>query len=132
MMRQYEGNVEDLCLSFSVTDENEVTGERREVDLIPNGSQVTVNNLNKFRYLYMVADFRLNKRIKAQSDAFVKGFHELIPLAWLQIFNERELQMLVSGAQSKINVKELMKYTKYMGGFSSYDSKIKMFWKIVE
>ena len=38
MMRSYEGNVEDLALSFCVTDENEVTGERREVDLIPDGS----------------------------------------------------------------------------------------------
>ena len=43
-MRNYEGNVEDLCLTFSVTDENEVTGERREVDLIPNGSNITVTN----------------------------------------------------------------------------------------
>ena len=65
MMRTYEGNVEDLMLSFSVTDENEVTGERKEIDLVPNGSQVTVTDNNKFRYIYMVADFRLNKRIKA-------------------------------------------------------------------
>ena len=83
MMRTYEGNVEDLMLSFSVTDENEVTGERKEVDLVPNGSQVNVTDNNKFRYIYMVADFRLNKRIKAQTDAFIKGFHEVIPLSWL-------------------------------------------------
>jgi ubiquitin-protein ligase E3 C len=43
-MRNYDGNVEDLSLTFSVADENEVTGERREVDLIPNGSQIVVNN----------------------------------------------------------------------------------------
>ena len=98
MMKNYEGDVEDFSLTFSVTDENEVTGERREVDLMPNGSQIPVNNQNKFRYIYMVADFRLNRRIKAQSDAFVRGFHELIPLQWLQIFNEREMQMLISGA----------------------------------
>lgn len=35
MMRTYEGDAEDLMLTFSVTDENEITGERREVDLIP-------------------------------------------------------------------------------------------------
>jgi ubiquitin-protein ligase E3 C len=40
--------------------------------------------------------------------------------------------MLISGASKKINVASLKKYTKYMGGFSSSDSKIKMFWKIVE
>lgn len=37
-LRTYEGNTEDLSLSFSITDENEVTGERKEVDLIPGGS----------------------------------------------------------------------------------------------
>ena len=52
-------------LTFCVSDENEVTGERREVELFPNGAQTAVNNQNKFRYIYMMADFRLNKRIKA-------------------------------------------------------------------
>lgn len=65
MIRTYEGNIEDLMLTFSVTDENEVTGERIEVDLVPGGSSMNVNNKNKFRYIYMVADFRLNRRIKA-------------------------------------------------------------------
>jgi hypothetical protein len=38
MMRTYEGSMDDLMLTFSVTDENEITGERKEVDLIPDGS----------------------------------------------------------------------------------------------
>jgi hypothetical protein len=37
-LKTYEGNVEDLSLTFSVSDENEVTGERREVELYPGGS----------------------------------------------------------------------------------------------
>lgn len=131
-LRTYEGDVEDMCLTFSVSDENEVTGERKEVDLIPDGSNVAVTNQNRFRYIYMMADFRLNRRIKPQSDAFVRGFNELIPLDWLRIFNEREMQMLVSGSQTSINVADLKKYTKYMGGYSSYDPKVRMFWKIVE
>lgn len=130
-LKTYEGDVEDLSLTFSLTDENEVTGERREVELIPGGSQIAINNQNKYRYVYMMADFRLNKRIKAQADAFVRGFHELIPLSWLSIFNEREMQMLISGSSQKMNISELKKYTKYIG-YGSSDSKIKMFWKIVE
>lgn len=43
-LKNYDGNVEDLCLTFCVMDENEVTGEKREVDLIPDGAQVVVNN----------------------------------------------------------------------------------------
>ncbi len=82
-MRSYEGSMEDLMLTFSVTDENEVTGERKEVDLIPDGANITVTDKNKFRYVYMVADFRLNRRMKAQTDSFIRGFHEVIPLQWL-------------------------------------------------
>lgn len=40
--------------------------------------------------------------------------------------------MLISGASEKINIAELKKYTKYIGGFYPGDSKVKMFWKIVE
>ena len=32
----------------------------------------------------------------------------------------------------KLDVGELKKYTKYIGGFSASDSKIKMFWQMVE
>ncbi len=40
--------------------------------------------------------------------------------------------MIISGASISLNVKDLMKYTKYMGGYGASDSRIKMFWKIVE
>ena len=60
---------------FRVSDENHVTGETKEVDLVPNGAEIKVTNQNKFRYIYMMADYRLNRRIKAASDAFVSGFH---------------------------------------------------------
>lgn len=52
----------------------------------------------------MMADWRLNKRIKRQSDAFVAGFRETIPHTWLSIFNEKEMQMLISGQSKRLNV----------------------------
>jgi len=66
-----------------VTDENELTGEKVEIDLIPKGRDEEVTNQNKFRYIHMMADWRLNKRIKRQSDAFIEGFREIIPHTWL-------------------------------------------------
>jgi ubiquitin-protein ligase E3 C len=86
-----EGPVEDMMLTFQTSDEDHVTGEAHDVDLIPNGSETTVNDHNKFRYIYMVADYRLNKRIQRQSEAFVAGFHECIPMQWLSIYSEREV-----------------------------------------
>lgn len=97
-IRNYsEGRVEDIGLYFTTTDDDPITGESKDIDLIPNGSDTEVTDTNKFRYIYMVADYRLNRRIKRQSDAFVEGFHECISLQWLSIFEEREVQMLISG-----------------------------------
>ena len=131
-MKDYEGDIEDLELYFRVTDENAVTGQTTEVDLVPGGDQIKVTNQNKFRYIYMMADYRLNQRIKPQSDAFVNGFRDCIPLAWLSIFNDRELNMLLSGAQNSMDVKDLMKHCEYKNGFSSSTKQVKWFWKLVE
>ena len=40
--------------------------------------------------------------------------------------------MMISGQQRRMNVKDLMKNTNYIGGFSNTSSVIKWFWKIVE
>ena len=58
-----------------------------------------------------MADYKLNRKIKRQSDAFSAGFHECIPLNWLGIFNERELQMLMSGSLKEIDVADLKRNT---------------------
>ena len=109
-----------------------MTGQTSEIDLLPNGSEVKVTNANKFRYIYMVADYRLNVRIKPQSDAFVNGFRECVPMNWLGIFNDRELNMLLSGAQKSMDVKDLVKHSQYKNGFSSSSKQVKWFWKLVE
>ena len=42
------------------------------------------------------------------------------------------MQMLISGAQQRLNVTDLKKYTKYIGGFGGSSSCIKNFWTLVE
>lgn len=79
----------------------------------------------------MMADYRLNIRIKPQSDAFVNGFRECIPMAWLGIFNDRELNMLLSGASKSMDIKDLITHCKYGNGLSSSSKVVKWFWKVV-
>ena len=131
-LKHYEGDIKDMELYFRVSDQNVVTGENFEVDLVPGGSEIQVTNINKFRYIYLVADFHLNRRIKKQSSAFVDGFHECIPLNWLGIFNDRELNMLMSGAQKSMDIEDLMKHTLYKNGYSSSSKQVKWFWKLVK
>lgn len=48
-LKTYDGNAEDLCLTFTVTVDD--FGQTREIPLIPNGINIEVNNANKHRYI---------------------------------------------------------------------------------
>lgn len=48
-LKTYEGDAEELCLTFTVA--NDDFGNNKEVPLIPNGADVVVTNANKHRYI---------------------------------------------------------------------------------
>jgi ubiquitin-protein ligase E3 C len=66
---------------------------RNTVDLIPNGRNIVVNEINRLKYCYLVADYKLNTQIQKQSYAFMSGLFELIQPKWIRMFNEHELGM---------------------------------------
>lgn len=43
------------------------------------------------------------------------GLADVVPLEWLQMFDWRELQMLISGASVPIDLEDLMDNTRYGG-----------------
>lgn len=43
----------------------------------------------------------------------------MVPLEWLQMFDWKELQMLVSGASIPVDLTDLMENTRYGGMYSS-------------
>ncbi len=49
----------------------------------------------------------------AVSCLFIAGVASVIPLQWFQLFDEREIQVLISGAEVAINVEDLMVNTHY-------------------
>jgi hypothetical protein len=128
-LKTYDGDAADLCLTFTVAnDDFGVT----EVDLIPNGANVEVTNANKRRYIYLVAKHHVCDRIKEQADAFCRGLWEVIDRSWLRLFNEPELQVLISGAaDGKIDVADMKSNSKYTGGYTSLDRNIIRFWSVV-
>ena len=63
-------------------------GEARTIDLIPNGSNIPVNNTNRIRYVYLVANYRLNTQIAKQSRAFFRGLSTIVDIKWLRMFNQ--------------------------------------------
>ena len=70
-LKTFHGDARDLMLSFSITED--VLGVQSDVDLCPNGSELEVTSNNKLRYVYQMANYRLNTKIKKQCDAFLRG-----------------------------------------------------------
>lgn len=129
-LKTYDGDAEDLCLSFTVA--NDDFGTNREIPLMPNGVNIEVTNSNKQRYIGLVAKYYVVDRIKDQSEALTRGLREVIDKAWLKIFNEPELQILISGASDgKIDVEDMRANCRYAGGFTGLDRSVNRFWNAV-
>jgi len=130
MCKSYEGDVEDFGLTFSVTEDH--FGKVIEKELIEGGSETDVTAENVHQYIYLVAHVRLNQDIAVQSNAFLSGFRELINAEWVQMFNQRELQRLISGDDGgDFDVEDLKAHTEYYGGYGPGNSTIKDLWKVV-
>lgn len=40
-----------------------------------------------------MAEWRFTRGVEAQTKAFLDGFNEVVPLQWLQYFDEKELEV---------------------------------------
>ncbi|VDB90411.1 Bgt-4053 [Blumeria graminis f. sp. tritici] len=137
-LKNYHGNVEDFFLDFTITDSITLkNGVNKTItrELIPNGSQVPVNNENRPLYVSYVARHRLQIQPHQQTQAFLKGLTDVINPTWISMFNQSELQRLVSGDSSEIDIDDLRRNTVYSGAYQIGDDgeehdTIKIFWKV--
>ncbi|KAI9607672.1 hypothetical protein KEM48_003582 [Puccinia striiformis f. sp. tritici PST-130] len=94
--------------SFSVEDEH--FGEVVTIDLRPKGRDEAVTEENKKEYIELITQWRIEKRVAEQFKAFLTGFNELIPQDLINVFDERELELLIGG-MSDIDVDDWIKHT---------------------
>nr|XP_033342932.1 ubiquitin-protein ligase E3C [Megalopta genalis] len=128
-LKSYKGDVADLGLDFTILSDE--LGERRVDELKPSGADIPVTNHNRIEYIHLIADYKLNKQIRAQCCAFKQGISSVISMDWLQMFNNKELQVLISGAQIPVDVNDLKLHTNYTGGYAPEHPTITAFWKVV-
>lgn len=122
-----ENDITDVIYStFSVEDER--FGEKVTVDLKPGGQDIEVTNENKKEYVELITEWRIQKRVEEQFNAFVTGFHELIPADLVNVFDERELELLIGGI-ADIDVDDWKKHTDYRG-YTESDVVVQNFWKV--
>ncbi|KAL5366850.1 E3A like HECT domain containing ubiquitin protein ligase [Cryptosporidium parvum] len=129
--------VKNLCLTFSLTlDLGSLTdvgnnNKHLEIDLIPNGRNIPVNNENKIVYIKLLTHYKLITSIKLQAEAFLRGLSTVIPNESLRLFSPYELQSLISGVYQKLDVNNLRLNTCYTG-YTETSQQIIWLWDILE
>ena len=54
---------------------------------------------NKNDYVRLVCQMKMTGAIRKQLGAFLEGFYDIIPRRLISIFNEQELELLLSGTR---------------------------------
>ncbi|OWZ19598.1 HECT E3 ubiquitin ligase [Phytophthora megakarya] len=124
-----DNSIVDLGLELTFSAEQSNFGKVEVVDLIPNGRNVPVTDENKMEYVKLVTHHRMATGIRQQIDAFLKGFHQLVPPELIAIFNENELELLISG-MPEIDIDDLKANTEY-ANFKPTDAVIRWFWNVL-
>ncbi|XP_064483541.1 E3 ubiquitin-protein ligase HUWE1-like isoform X1 [Ornithodoros turicata] len=112
-------------LTFSV--EVQEFGVTEVRDLKPGGRHLPVTEETTQEYVRLVCQEKMTGAIRKQLNAFLEGFYEMIPKRLIAIFNEQELELLISGLPS-IDVDDLRSHTEYHK-YQPNSLQIQWFWR---
>ncbi|XP_072316836.1 E3 ubiquitin-protein ligase HACE1 isoform X2 [Eucyclogobius newberryi] len=125
-----DNDISDLGLELSFSVETDVFGAMEEVPLKPGGTGILVTQDNKAEYVQLVTELRMTRAIQPQINAFLQGFHTFIPPSLIQLFDEYELELLLSG-MPEIDVQDWYKNTEYTSGYDQHEPVVLWFWDVV-
>eukprot|EP00002_Diphylleia_rotans_P000579 TRINITY_DN102_c0_g1_i1.p1 TRINITY_DN102_c0_g1~~TRINITY_DN102_c0_g1_i1.p1 ORF type:complete len:1096 (+),score=215.02 TRINITY_DN102_c0_g1_i1:29-3289(+) len=124
-----ENNIDECGLEIPFSIDYDSFGELQQVELIPNGTNVMVTESNKGEYVHMAAEFKMTAAIGMQLSAFLEGFERFIPHSLICMFDEYELEILISGSPD-ICIKDWRNNTGY-SGIEANDELVQWFWEVV-
>ncbi|CAH8630885.1 unnamed protein product [Dicrocoelium dendriticum] len=125
-----KNHISDLGYELTFSTEISEFGKTETRDLIEDGRNVHVTEQNKREYVRLVCQERMTGAIRQQLDAFLGGFYEIIPKRMISIFNEQELELLISGLPN-IDITDLKANTTY-SKYQSNSPQIEWFWSALE
>ena len=107
-----EHDVSELGYDLTFSTEVQEFGVTEARDLKANGSNITVTEDNKMEYIRLVCQMKMTGAIRKQLNAFLEGFYDIIPKRLISIFNEQELELLISGLPN-IDIDDLKANSEY-------------------
>lgn len=132
MLENDVSDIPDLTFSMDADEEKHILYEKTEVtdyELKPGGRNIRVTEETKHEYVDLVADHLLTNAIRPQINSFLEGFNELVPREVISIFNDKELELLISGLP-EIDLDDLKENTEYTG-YTAASSVVQWFWEVV-
>ncbi|XP_065351363.1 E3 ubiquitin-protein ligase HUWE1 isoform X4 [Cloeon dipterum] len=122
-----EHSVKEMGYDVTFSTEVQEFGVTEVRDLIPNGRNVPVTEANKMDYIHLVCQMKMTGAIQKQLNAFLEGFYDIIPKKLISIFNEQELELLISGLPN-VDIEDLKANTEYHK-YQSTSLQIQWFWR---
>lgn len=74
------------------------------------------------------SDFKCNRQLEAKTRLFRKGFLKVMKAEWLTMFNNQEINRIISGSHSDFSVEDL-KYNTVLNGYNAKDETLQYLWE---
>ncbi|WJX46839.1 E3 ubiquitin-protein ligase upl1, variant 2 [Trifolium repens] len=133
MLENDVSDIPDLTFSMDADEEKLILYEKNEVtdyELKPGGRNIRVTEETKHEYVDLVAEHLLTNAIRPQINSFLEGFSEMVPRELISIFNDKELELLISGLP-EIDLDDLKANTEYTG-YTVASNVVQWFWGVVK
>ncbi|XP_066579404.1 NEDD4-like E3 ubiquitin-protein ligase WWP1 isoform X2 [Amia ocellicauda] len=125
-----DNNIEECGLEMYFSVDMEILGKVTSHDLKPGGTNLLVTEENKEEYIGLMAEWRFSRGVEEQTKAFLDGFNEVVPLQWLQYFDEKELEVMLCGMQ-EVDLQDWQRNTVYRH-YTRNSKQIIWFWQFVK
>ncbi|KAI2648718.1 NEDD4-like E3 ubiquitin-protein ligase WWP1 [Labeo rohita] len=125
-----DNNIEECGLEMFFSVDMEILGKITSHDLKADGANILVTEENKEEYIGLMAEWRFSRGVESQTKAFLDGFNEVVPLQWLQYFDEKELEVMLCGMQ-EVDLQDWQRNTVYRH-YTRNSKQIIWFWQFVK
>ncbi|KAG0412562.1 hypothetical protein HPB47_010284 [Ixodes persulcatus] len=129
-LKGYPGDVAELGLDFTVLSSQ--LGHSTLEELKPGGASIPVTAANRIEYMHLMADHLLNAKLRQQClaprEVNLSNTFGVVNPDWHPSLS----QVLISGAQSPVDLEDLRQHTHYEGGYTADHPVVRAFWKVLE
>lgn len=97
----------------------------------PTDEAPLVTNQNRHQFVKDYIFWLTDKSVRAQYEAFARGFYTCLDRSALSIFTPEALKSVIEGIQ-EIDMDELERHARYEGGFGPMHRSVRDFWSIAK